>query len=248
MAASLKRILPSLVVDVLVILALAFPALCTYLRWPVLGIYVLISWALFRMVIDNLWIVTIVRDRATRIAHGLEHATIAVLSEEGFPTLHGFTHGRDRFVVALGEGGEGKRDAVQQATAKAIRRILDGERSLAYHSGCGTSEVVFAVSLWLVYMSCVLLSFLVGGAVPIFFAFSVIVFRIWLACETALGLLAQRLFTVSTAFATGAVVDAREVRRVCGRVCPNDESWFEIVIDAPVAPSTGGLVAPGTLG
>ena len=60
-----------------------------------------------------------------------------------------------------------------------------------YRDRYGTSEVVFAVSLWFVYVS-----------------------------ETALGLLAQRLFTVSTAFADANVVDVREVKRMRWLVCP----------------------------
>src|SRR5262249_18734995 len=102
----LKRGLPSLLLDAVVALGLAFPDACTYLRWPLLGLYALFSFALLRRLFEHRWILSIVRDPVTRIAHGLEHATIAVLVEDGLPAIHGFTHGRDRFVVALEAGRE----------------------------------------------------------------------------------------------------------------------------------------------
>jgi hypothetical protein len=72
-----------------------------------------------------------------------------------------------------------------------------------------------------------------------------IVFRIWLAGETALGLLAQRLFTVSTAFESASVVEVREIAKLYSHVCPPDEMWFEVVVDVRSRAFEGGLVAPG---
>src|SRR5262245_33203743 len=48
MAHRLKSVLPSLLLDALVVLGLAFPDACTYLRWPLLGLYALFSFALLR--------------------------------------------------------------------------------------------------------------------------------------------------------------------------------------------------------
>jgi hypothetical protein len=245
-ATRLQRILWSLIPDALIVFALVFPELCAYLRWPLFGSYVLVSWSLWKKFYANRWILRIVGDPATRIAHGLEHATLAVLEEDGLPAVRGFTHGTERFAVALQAGDGDKLAAVRDAAMRAIRRILDGERSLAYLPGCGTSDLVSAVALWLVYVSSALLSLVVGGSVAIFFAISVIVFRFWVACETPLGLLAQRLYTVSTAFSSARVVDVREITTPWGRARPG-ETWFEIVLDVQVAASVGGLVAPGTL-
>src|SRR5690606_24530867 len=118
----------------------------------------------------NSWILAIVRDPATRISHGLEHATMAVCAENDLPVVRGFTHGRDRFVVVLEAGQGHQQERVREAAARSIRRILDGERSLAYQPGCGTSEVVSSVTLWLVYVTSMLFSLAVDGAVPIFVA------------------------------------------------------------------------------
>jgi hypothetical protein len=172
---------------------------------------------------------------------------MAVCVENDLPVVRGFTHGRDRFVVVFEAGHAHQTNLVREAAVRSIRRILDGERSLAYQPGCGTSEVVSSVTLWLVYVTSMLFSLAVGGSAPIFLAFSVIVFRIWLACRTALGLLAQRLFTVSTAFASAGVIDVHQVAKVRGMACPQGETWFEIVVQVQPAASKDGLVSPGAL-
>jgi hypothetical protein len=247
MAAWLKRFLPSLVLDALAVCALAFPTASAYLRWPLLALYALLSISLFKALNAQRWILRIVHDPLTRVVHGLEHATLAVLAEDGLPTIHGFTHGRDRFVVALAEGQAQQHASVVEAATRAIRRIHEGEHALAYQPGCGTSEAVSAVTLWLMYVASVLFTLVIGGSVQIFVAVSVVVFRIWLAWETPLGLLAQRLFTVSTAFSSATVIDVRETSAIGNVARPGDETWFEVVVDARLGASRGGLVSTGPL-
>jgi hypothetical protein len=251
MTAAVERFpaaLLTLVPDALIVLVLVFPGMAAYLRWPLLGIYVAVSWHVLAKARAHSWILTIVRDPATRITHGLEHATLAVLWEDELPASHGFTHASNRFVVAL----DGKQDhqlaAVRDAAARAIHRVRNGELALAYQPGCGTSEAVSAVSLWLVLASSLVCSLAIGGSQAIFLALCVIVFRIWGAFETGLGLLAQRLFTVSTAFSSAIVVEATGVSTVCGHVCPEDETWFEVVVEIQSGAKQGGLVSPGVLG
>jgi hypothetical protein len=67
------------------------------------------------------------------------------------------------------------------------------------------------------------------------------------AWETALGLLAQRLFTVSTTFASATVIDVQNVEKVYWIAGPKEETWFEIVVDIQVAATQGGHVTPGAL-
>jgi len=248
MVAWLKRIFPSLLLDASLALALAFPRVCTYLKWPFLGSYLLFTWLLYKELLQNGWILTIVRDPAMRVAHGLEHATLAVLLEDGMPALHGFTHGRDRFVVALEARYGHDVAAIQDAAVQAIRRIREGERALAYQPGCGTSQIVSMASLWLVGTASPLLALALGGASSILFATGLLVFRLWLACKTSLGLLAQRRFTVSTDFTSATVVNVRETRMRATLVRPHNEVWFEVVVDVVLAASKGGLVAPGAPG
>lgn len=68
-----------------------------------------------------------------------------------------------------------------------------------------------------------------------------------MASVESLGLLAQRLFTVSTSFRSGHVLVVRSITNARGRYCPRDETWFEVVVDmvpGARAATTGGVVAP----
>jgi Domain of unknown function (DUF6391) len=244
MVSRLLRTLPSVTLDALVVVALVFPQVCTYLRWPFLAAYAVLTYAVLKNLSENRWIFTIVRDSRTRVTHGLEHATLAVLDESGAPVVRGFTHWHNSFVVVLEAGHGHCKAAVEQAAASAIRRIGRGERSLAYHPGCGTSEVVAAVSLWVLCVSSVVLSLALDGSMAVFFAIGVLAFRLWLTSSTALGLLAQRWWTVSTAFTTASVIRVSETSRAVGLARPDDETWFEVVVEFAIAAKQGGLVAP----
>ncbi len=73
--------------------------------------------------------------RRTRRNHGLEHATITVLTPRGY-RLSGRSD--DRGFVLLGEVPT---EAVEQAAAEALRRMKSGEHQLAVHPNCGTNLV-----------------------------------------------------------------------------------------------------------
>ena len=247
MAESLKRVASSLFLDALVVLAIVAPDLAAYARWPLASLLALLSWALFRELSANWWVITIVHKIATRITHGLEHATLTVGIERGLPVMRGFTHGTDRFVAVLEAGNEHQVEVLHEAASTAIRRIFDGDRAIAYHPGCGTSELVASATLLVCYILSVLVTLALGGFVPVFLAVSVLAFRLWLSASRALGLLAQRLFTVSTDFASARVVYVRHVTRTHGMTCPANETWFEVRVDIQLAATRSDLVAPGPL-
>jgi hypothetical protein len=71
----------------------------------------------------------------TRRNHGLEHATIHILSER-FPNrpLAGHSNPTGFFIV-----GNVPTDAVRDAVAQALARMQNGESQLAIHPGCGTN-------------------------------------------------------------------------------------------------------------
>jgi hypothetical protein len=73
--------------------------------------------------------------RRTRRNHGLEHATITVLTPRGY-RLSGRSD--DSGFVLLGEVPT---DAVETAAAEALRRMKNGEHQLAVHPNCGTNLV-----------------------------------------------------------------------------------------------------------
>ncbi len=71
--------------------------------------------------------------RRTRRNHGLEHATIHVLSGSRY-RLSGRSD--DSGFVLLGEVPT---DAVEKAAHEALRRMKNGEHNLAVHPNCGTN-------------------------------------------------------------------------------------------------------------
>jgi hypothetical protein len=70
--------------------------------------------------------------------HGLEHATINVLSEI-FPyrPLAGYSYPGGFFII-----GDVPTDHLREAAIEALARMNNGERHLAIHPNCGTNFVV----------------------------------------------------------------------------------------------------------
>lgn len=75
--------------------------------------------------------------RRTRRNHGLEHATIHLLSQRirGLQMAGRSTEGG--FVLI----GEAPTEAVEAAASEALRRMRNGEHGLAIHPNCGTNLV-----------------------------------------------------------------------------------------------------------
>lgn len=73
--------------------------------------------------------------RRTRRNHGLEHATITVLTPRGY-RLSGRSD--DSGFVLLGQVPVAE---VEKASAEALRRMKNGEHQLAVHPNCGTNLV-----------------------------------------------------------------------------------------------------------
>jgi uncharacterized membrane protein YjjP (DUF1212 family) len=74
---------------------------------------------------------------STRRNHGLEHATIHVLSER-IPSLRIVGRAQPNGFYLYGNV---KTEEIAQAVSEAIRRMRAGERQLAVHPGCGTNLV-----------------------------------------------------------------------------------------------------------
>jgi hypothetical protein len=72
----------------------------------------------------------------TRRNHGLEHATISVLSSRGRYRLSGRSD-QSGFVLL----GDVPTEAVASAVQEALRRMRAGEHNLAVHPNCGTNLV-----------------------------------------------------------------------------------------------------------
>jgi hypothetical protein len=75
---------------------------------------------------------------ATRRNHGLEHATIHILSAY-FPgnLLAGHSNPGGFFIL-----GDVPTESVREAATEALARMRNGESKLAVHPGCGTNYIV----------------------------------------------------------------------------------------------------------
>lgn len=222
---------PYLVLDAMIALTLVLPpGVFTYLGWALIAVYGLISIDLLRMLWRHQWVWRIIGDRDTRVAHGLEHATIAVLQGHGAPVRHGFTPGADRFVVALEATHGTAVEVVREAAIKALRRVRRGQR-LLYTEGCGTNELVSSVMVWLGIVSSSVIALAIGAPLAVSFALGLIALRVWAAITTPLGLAIQQWLTVTPIFASGSVIGVRRVWASAGLRPPNDEIWVEVVVD-----------------
>lgn len=145
-------------------------------------------------------------DERTRILHGLEHATIAVLAERGIFVRHGVTL-PGMFDLALPNNGAAWEvgPEIHRAAVMAVRRIIAGERSLAYSPRCGTSFVVGVALASLVIAG--LGAIALADDVPAGYTFAGTVVALGLVrlASRSFGLFAQRLLTVSTRLAAASV-------------------------------------------
>ena len=173
-------------------------------------------------------------DERTRVIHGLEHATIAVLAERGVAVSRGVTL-PGMFDLTLPNNGRSWDLApmIRAAATDAIRRVSSGERSLVYTDRCGTSYVVGILLTCLAVAGAGAVAFVYG--IPHGYAFAGTVGMLVLArlASRILGLLAQRLLTVS-ARATTATVGSVEAA-----VSP-DGNHIYYVVHISVAPAPFG--------
>jgi len=78
--------------------------------------------------------------RRTRRNHGLEHATIHVLSDQKRPVLLSGRSDAEGFVLF----GEATTEQVEHAAHAALGRLRNGEHQLAVHPNCGTGFLTSA--------------------------------------------------------------------------------------------------------
>lgn len=232
----------SLVVVVVVqaILALVMPDAFPYLKtWLVLAqiaavVVVLLTFALARD------IRALARDKCTRILHGLEHATINLLLERGFPVRSGCTYDGE-FVIRIDHDGRSwdRFIEIRDTARDAIIRIVSGEHALAYSAHCGTS--------WLVGFCLLALAIVASGAtalalsVPtgIAFAGTAAAILIARAAKRPLGLWVQHWLTVSTDLLVASVKDMDRA------VTPDGNTMLvTIAMDVKPRATKGGTVIP----
>lgn len=138
----------------------------------------------------------LVDDRAVRVTHGLEHGCIGVLREKGYRVHSGVTKTGSFSVFASGISTR----KVRKATLEAIKRFSRGDTRLAYSPHCGTSLIVGLTMFAVLVLGCTIGAIVFGiAAGPAFMGAAVLGVIAQLAWRP-LGLLAQRMLTVSTQF------------------------------------------------
>lgn len=190
-----------------IVLAVLDPWGFPYLRGVTIVIQLVALRSLVKLVFAPAWFIEIARDRRTRIVHGLEHATIAILRASGVVVSEGLSVARGFTIQLPHENGAYERLGEVEAAARgAIERIAAGESRLAYSTKCGTSWLVAdaVISLAIVGLG---IAALVHGIPPgITFAATVVTIVLAQRAAVPLGLLAQRAWTVSTAFTAARVL------------------------------------------
>jgi hypothetical protein len=175
---------------------------------PLVALFVLLAITFLVLFVRSLpEAVALFRDRRNRVAHGLEHACIAILEENGHPTFGGITK-KGRFLVGVNYSTSYKE--VERAVREAIRRFAVGESELAYSPRCGTSAAVGSLLFALTIVGCTIAAIGFGiGIGPAFMAAAI------LGCfamlfQKPLGIAAQKYLTVSARFSH---VSVGEIRR-----------------------------------
>jgi hypothetical protein len=202
------------------------------------ALFGLLFLGLFGASFVELW--ALVAQRNVRVVHGLEHATLKILEGQGASVVGGQTW-ESSFDIYLDANPEMRveEDTIHAAFDEGVKRLLAGERELAYDPRCGTSVMTGALIMALLGV--------VAGAIGIMTHLSAVAvlgilfgFSLLLALTPRrLGLWAQRVFTVSTRFARAKLV--RVVLRPRRWRLLRFEVFVQLELDATAVPnaSTG---------
>jgi hypothetical protein len=216
----------------------AFPYLAVWLLVAQIGALVFVALA----IAASPALRALARDKRTRILHGLEHATINLMLDKGFPVHSGCTYDGE-FVLWISHDGRCWKRIfeIRDLAQDAIIRIMRGERALAYSPLCGTSWLVGYYLLALAIVGCGIGARILDVPTGITFACTVAAALATLAIKRPLGLWVQRHVTVSTDLLVGKLKDIQP------SVSPDGNTMIvRIAID--VTPKTqvkrGGTVSP----
>lgn len=181
-------------------------------------------------------ILALARDQRTRVIHGLEHATIAVLGERGIASPWGSTRERE-FDVCVEKGKDATPSAIRNACDTAISRVRAGETALAYTPKCG--------STWLMLFALTAaMNLLLGGAglllqlspLTLLALVGLVICGVIFGFEP-LGLYFQRRWTVATDFKRARIT------RVVRRESDDSTVTFEVSLAVDLG-DTKAITAP----
>ena len=175
----------------------------------------------------------LVRDRRTRVIHGIEHATVVMLIRDGYQVRGGQTHD-GYFKLWLesdrreGEEGEAEKrpiDVVRRACNEAIEKLPTEGWSLAIHPKCGTTWMVLFLLASLGAMASVAIG-LFATLEPKMFLTAIGVFFGALALGSRpIGYLLQRTMTIAVDF------KRVDVKRIIRCVEPRDVVCYYVHLE-----------------
>ncbi len=150
----------------------------------------------------------LIRDRRTRVIHGIEHGAAAVLEQAGFDVSSGETRSgffRLRFNTYAPNPCDDP-SKIHKAVADAVARIRSSEPHLAYHPRCGTSALVTAMLLSILSLAVAAVGLFLTITALTWLVLSAVLAAAFIIFPRPLGLLAQRYLTVSTDFMSAHVL------------------------------------------
>ncbi|MBA3454702.1 MAG: hypothetical protein H0T42_16565 [Deltaproteobacteria bacterium] len=178
-------------------------------------------------------------DHRTRILHGLEHATIAVLGERGIHVRSGVTKTGEFHLVLNHDGRLWQRSAaIRLAARDAIGRVMSGEHALAYTPYCGTSYVIAICLYAIAVVAAGIVASVLGAPLGITWAATVAAGLCARAIARPSGLAMQRWLTVSTDIASARVTDMQ-----CSPSSDGDRLLVVVAVEVTPRAREGGLVA-----
>jgi hypothetical protein len=161
-------------------------------------------------IVHGLWearreLVALFRSRKTRVVHGLEHATIAMLEEDGVTVRSGLSdHWGFRVDLEVDESRVDEA-ALRGAAEEAIRRVVAGDDGLTITRLCGTSLLVGVLLASLTFLAFLVVGLVGALQLPMILLLAGLGLGLVMVGRHPLGLLAQRYLTVSTDFQTASV-------------------------------------------
>jgi hypothetical protein len=213
-----------------------------WIGWVVVGVaMVFAAITLVRVVHEYRHIAALVRHPRLRIVHGLEHATVNVLAKQCDLDEIGGLSWPNAFQLELAK----ERDPVEVETLvraaieEAIARVATGEHALVYSPRCSTSAAAGKLVLSIATLGAGAFAWTLSLSLGLTIVALLAALDAATTLNRFLGILAQRWFTVSTAFSSATVqwVHATRVR--------DEKLLVDVRIDVEPAARAGGTVSFG---
>lgn len=221
-------------------------------RWRDLGLALLLPVVLIPLLLAGFIVGSVaasgrelrelIRDRKTRVIHGIEHATVVMLLRQGFQVRGGQTD-QGYFKLWLeGDSRNGERildgatDAVRRACTEGIANLRTERWSIAIHPKCGTTWMVLFLLASLGSIASVAIGLFTTLEPKLLLATVGAFFAVLVLGSRPLGNLLQRAMTIDVDFRQASV------QRIIRRALPQDVICYYVHLDVDLDDVEGGAV------